>query len=66
MANIIHIGGGANGDAGYITYGDTLFVADSVEPTNKTILWIDTSNNNLMKYYDVKTQEWIPISAAWG
>ena len=40
------------------------FVASATEPTNHKVFWIDTSHNNLLKYYD--GAQWVSISAAWG
>ena len=40
------------------------FVAGTEAPTNIRMLWIDTANNNLMKYYN--GTQWVSISAAWG
>lgn len=40
------------------------FVASTNAPTNKKVFWIDTSHNNLLKYYD--GAQWVSISAAWG
>ena len=40
------------------------FVASANAPTNKKVFWIDTSHNNLLKYYD--GAQWVSISAAWG
>ena len=40
------------------------FVASTNEPTNHKVFWIDTGNNNLLKYYD--GEKWVSISAAWG
>ena len=40
------------------------FVAGSETPSNTNVFWIDTGNNNLLKYYN--GSEWVAISAAWG
>ena len=40
------------------------FVAGTEAPSNTKMLWIDTANNNLMKYYN--GTQWVSISAAWG
>lgn len=40
------------------------FVAGTEAPANTRMLWIDTANNNLMKYYN--GTQWVSISAAWG
>ena len=48
-------------------------VVSDTEPENTGALWIDTSNPEelgLAKYYDIKTQQWLAISASatatWG
>lgn len=40
------------------------FQAGTTAPTKTNLLWIDTGNNNLLKYYN--GSKWVPISAAWG
>ena len=40
------------------------FKVSNVAPSSTRFLWIDTSNSNLLKYYD--GSKWVPISAAWG
>lgn len=40
------------------------FYAGNSAPSKTNLLWIDTGNNNLLKYYNGSA--WIPISAAWG
>lgn len=41
-----------------------IFAASGTAPSDKKLLWIDTANSNLLKYYN--GTDWIPISAAWG
>ena len=59
MANIITIGGSGGGV-------DTIVVASNTAPDNTKVLWVDTANSNLLKYYNETTGAWTPISAAWG
>lgn len=40
------------------------FIRSSYAPSNTNVFWIDSGNNNLLKYYD--GTKWTPISAAWG
>ena len=40
------------------------FVASENAPNNHKVFWIDTSHNNLLKYYN--GEKWVSISAAWG
>lgn len=40
------------------------FVPSDTAPENTKVFWIDTGNNNLLKYYD--GENWVAISAAWG
>lgn len=40
------------------------FYAGTTAPSKTNLLWIDTGNNNLLKYYD--GSKWTPISAAFG
>ena len=40
------------------------FVASENAPNNHKVFWIDTSHNNLLKYYN--GTGWVAISAAWG
>ena len=40
------------------------FYAGNSAPSKTNLLWIDTGNNNLLKYYNGSA--WTPISAAWG
>ena len=54
MANIIHFGGG----------GGSGMVAQATAPTNTKLLWIDTSNGGVIKYYN--GTEWVTTSAAFS
>lgn len=39
------------------------------EPSDTSILWIDTSVGGLLKYYDESTSAWVPIAVngmVWG
>lgn len=40
------------------------FTISSNAPDNTNVFWVDTENNNLLKYYN--GSEWVAISAAWG
>lgn len=54
MANIILVGGGGGGG----------WVAQDTSPTNTKLLWIDTSNNNIIKFYN--GTEWTPTGAVFS
>lgn len=40
-------------------------IISSVEPTDLSILWLDT-NNNVFKYYDSENSKWKIVGAAWN
>lgn len=40
------------------------FAAQSTAPSNTEVLWIDTANDNIMKFYD--GFKWTTITATWG
>ena len=40
------------------------YVRQSTAPTNTTILWIDSGNSNIMKFYDGSS--WVAIKTAWA
>jgi hypothetical protein len=42
------------------------FVISSTTPVSTNVLWIDTANDNILKYYDATTLTWIPVTGAWG
>lgn len=60
------IGAGVSSDSGggESSSSSPGFIAQSTAPANTNVLWIDTGNSNLLKYYD--GSKWTPISAAWG
>lgn len=37
-----------------------------VEPNNQNLLWVDTSDGNILKFYDASTQAWVPVGAVWS
>lgn len=41
-------------------------VAQDTAPTNKRMLWIDTANGGIAKYYDKEKQEWVIVTATWS
>ena len=42
------------------------YVAQSTAPDDTATLWIDTGNDNIMKFYDESTSSWIPVTGVWG
>lgn len=40
-----------------------IWVASTTSPTNTKLLWIDTNNSNILKYYNGSA--WTPVSVAW-
>ncbi len=55
MPLFIHGVGGSDGGGTHV--GNTA-------PTNPKMLWIDTGNNNVAKYYNGTA--WVPIPSTWG
>lgn len=35
-------------------------------PTNTNLLWIDTGNGSVMKYYNIAAKAWTTVPAVWG
>lgn len=35
-------------------------------PDNKNLLWVDTSDGNVLKFYDSESGIWQPVGAAWS
>ena len=40
--------------------------AQAEPPENKNLLWIDTANGNVLKFYDPASNTWKPVAAVWG
>jgi hypothetical protein len=40
------------------------FAVGATAPENTSILWIDTGNESIIKYYD--GEKWVPTHAAWA
>lgn len=40
--------------------------AQATAPGNTNLLWIDTANDNLLKFYDSESRTWKPVTAVWG
>ena len=41
-----------------------IYEASSTAPSNTKLLWIDTANSNILKYYNGSA--WTPVVVAWG
>lgn len=42
------------------------FVAQPTQPTNTKLLWVDTANGGIVKYYNTSTNSWVATGAAWS
>lgn len=42
------------------------YVIQDTEPKSKKTMWVDSGNGNLLKVYDKKTGQWIPVNSAWA
>ena len=40
--------------------------AQKTAPANTKLLWIDTSDGNILKFYDSESQTWKPVGAVWS
>lgn len=40
--------------------------AQAEEPDNTNLLWIDTANGNIIKFYDPESETWEPVGAIWS
>lgn len=47
----------ATGGGGGVVVGTTA-------PVNTKVLWIDTGNGGIAKYYN--GEEWVPVASVWG
>lgn len=45
---------------------DSTYYKGTSAPSNTSLLWIDTSNGGIIKYYDSTTSSWKPTMAVWG
>lgn len=41
-------------------------IAQAEAPDNTNLLWIDTSNGNIIKFYDPESKTWKPVGAIWS
>lgn len=55
---LIQLSGGGGSGGGW--------TAASTAPTDTTLLWVDTANNNIMKFYDSTSSSWKPIVGTFG
>ena len=39
--------------------------AQAEAPGNTNLLWVDTSNGNILKFYNAATEAWEPVGAVW-
>ena len=40
--------------------------AQATAPGNTNLLWIDTANGNILKFYDASSKTWKPVGAVWS
>lgn len=40
------------------------FIAANTAPENTAVLWIDTANGNIMKFYNGNA--WVSVGSVWG
>lgn len=40
--------------------------AQATAPDNTNLLWIDTANGNILKFYDAPSKAWKPVGAVWS
>lgn len=41
-------------------------IAQVEPPDNTNLLWVDTSDGNILKFYDAETDAWKPVGAVWS
>ena len=41
-------------------------IAQAEAPDNTNLLWIDTANSNIIKFYDPGSETWKPVGAIWS
>ena len=41
------------------------YAAQTSAPDNTNLLWIDTANDNIIKFYDPESETWKPVGAVW-
>lgn len=40
--------------------------AQKTAPGNTNLLWVDTSDGNILKFYDSESRTWKPVGAVWS
>lgn len=55
---------GTDYDVEWITPVSDVFSASTTAPSNTKLLWIDTGNGGIMKYYNGSA--WVAIASTWG
>ena len=41
-------------------------IAQATAPDNTNLLWVDTSDGNILKFYHAATETWEPVGAVWS
>jgi hypothetical protein len=44
----------------------TCYYAERAAPEDTSILWIDTSAGNVLKFYNTSTNTWEPVNMVWS
>lgn len=52
--------------SGGVGGGGKPVVVQTTTPTETNVIWIDTANGSIAKYYDTSSKTWKPIKAVWG
>lgn len=42
------------------------YIVSNTTPEKTNVLWIDTGNGGIMKYYDSENEVWKPVYTVWG
>lgn len=46
--------------------GGVSYVAQNTAPDDTTVLWVDTGNDGVLKYYSTEDSAWKSCGLAWG
>lgn len=53
-------------DAKLEGFSTDVYSVGATAPSNTKLLWVDTGNNAVLKYYDSSSSSWKAVAAAWG
>ena len=59
---------GANGEliVGTMVAGSAGYVVQATAPEDTDVLWVDSANGYILKFYDETSTSWKAIGSAWG